>query len=86
MSLSARQTEILRRLGYGQSVTDIAEALGIAVKTVSTHRARLLEKLHLPHTASLIRYAIRHGYSPDDPDEPAERRALRIGGAEDTGE
>ncbi len=47
-------------LGSGKSVSQIAEELIISVKTVSTYRTRLLEKLNLSTTAELIRYAIEN--------------------------
>ena len=42
-------------------MTAIADALSISVKTVSTHKARILQKLGLGGTAELVRYAIEHG-------------------------
>lgn len=62
-SLSDRELEVLEHLGSGKTVTDIAEDLSLSVKTVSTYRARLLEKLRLRTTADLIRYAIEHRLS-----------------------
>lgn len=56
--LSARELEVLRLLGSGHTPTDIGERLGISVKTVSTYRTRILEKLELENTAELIRYAV----------------------------
>ncbi len=56
--LSDRELEVLRLLGKGRSVKEIGAALGLSVKTVSTYRTRLLEKLALKSTADLIRYAI----------------------------
>ena len=58
--LSDREYQILKLLGAGQSPTDIAEQLHLSVKTVSTYRTRVLEKLNLHTTADLIRYAIEH--------------------------
>ncbi|MDO8546258.1 MAG: response regulator transcription factor [Nitrospirales bacterium] len=59
-TLSVREHEVLCRIGEGQSVTDIAEALALSVKTVSTYRARVLDKMRLKSTADLIRYALKH--------------------------
>jgi len=59
-TLSGREHEVLCRIGEGQSLTDIAEALAISVKTVSTYRARVLDKMRLKSTADLIRYALQH--------------------------
>lgn len=58
--LSNRELEVLRLLGRGRSVSRIADEIALSVKTVSTYRARLLEKLRLTSTAELIRYAIEH--------------------------
>lgn len=57
-ALSDRELEVLRLLGQGKTVSEIAEGLALSVKTVSTYRARLLDKLRLHTTAELIRYAI----------------------------
>ncbi|MEN9420400.1 MAG: hypothetical protein RI988_4021 [Pseudomonadota bacterium] len=59
--LSDRELEVLRRLVAGQRLTEIAEALHLSVKTVSTHKSRVHEKLQLPTMAGLIRYGIDHG-------------------------
>jgi len=58
--LSPRERDIMRRLVAGQRPTDIAQALGLSVKTVSTHKCRIQEKLQLPNLAALIRYGIEH--------------------------
>jgi len=58
--LSDRELEVLLRLAKGESVSSIAGALSLSVKTVSTYRSRVLEKLGLAGTADLIRYAIDH--------------------------
>ena len=47
--------------GVGKTTTAIADLLSLSVKTVSTYRARILEKLQLETTSELIRYAIDHG-------------------------
>lgn len=59
-ALSDREHEVLRLLGQGKSVKEIAGALNLSSKTVSTYRTRLLEKLELTSTAELIRYAVEH--------------------------
>lgn len=56
--LSNREFQILRLIGEGKRLTDIAELLGSSVKTVSTHRRRILDKMNLETTAQLIRYVI----------------------------
>lgn len=60
-TLSDREFQVMRLLASGKTVTDIAKELSLSVKTVSTYRARILEKLLLENTADIIRYAIEHG-------------------------
>lgn len=59
--LSDRELEVLRRLVAGERMTDIAIALHLSVKTISTHKTRIQDKLQLPSTAALIRYGLEHG-------------------------
>jgi DNA-binding NarL/FixJ family response regulator len=65
LTLSDREYEILRRIVAGRTVTEIAAALSVSVKTVSTHKARILQKLNLSGTADLVRYALEHGLADD---------------------
>jgi DNA-binding NarL/FixJ family response regulator len=58
--LSDREFEVLRLLGVGQSVTDIARALNLSPKTVSTHRTHILEKTGLQSNADIVQYVIAH--------------------------
>lgn len=60
-ALSERELQVFLRLAAGESVTDIAEGLHLSVKTISTYRTRLLEKLNVSSNAELASYAIRHG-------------------------
>jgi two-component system, NarL family, invasion response regulator UvrY len=57
-TLSERELQVLCRLARGQTVTEIADELALSIKTVSTYRTRLLEKLALRNTAELIHYAL----------------------------
>lgn len=59
--LSNREMEVLQRLVAGERLTDIAQALHLSVKTVSTHKAHVLEKLQLPNLAALVRYGMEQG-------------------------
>ena len=59
-ALSDREFEVLRLLVEGLGPTDIGEKLHLSVKTVSTHKTRILEKLNLGSTAELVRYALDH--------------------------
>jgi two-component system, NarL family, invasion response regulator UvrY len=58
--LSDREYQVFQLLVGGKSVGDIADALNLSVKTVSTHKARILEKMAMTSTAELVRYAITH--------------------------
>ena len=57
-ALSDREFQVLRMMASGKTVSIIATDMGLSVKTISTYRARLLEKLHLKNNAELVRYAI----------------------------
>lgn len=59
--LSARERQVLQLVGEGKSTKRIAAHLGISVKTAESHRARLMKKLDMHETASVVRYAIRRG-------------------------
>ena len=59
--LSDRELDVLRRLAAGARPTDIARALHISIKTVSTYKSRILERMQLPNTAAMIRYALEQG-------------------------
>lgn len=59
-SLSDREFTVLLRIGAGRSVSEIADELGLSVKTVSTYRTRILEKMNMENNAELIRYVIDH--------------------------
>jgi DNA-binding NarL/FixJ family response regulator len=59
--LSDREFEVMRRLGSGLTVSQIATELAISAKTVSTYRARILEKMAVDTNAELVRYAARYG-------------------------
>ncbi|MBM4132667.1 MAG: response regulator transcription factor [Nitrospira sp.] len=59
-TLSNREDEVFRLLAAGKTVTDVGHQLALSVKTVSTHRTRILKKLRLTTTAELIRYAIQN--------------------------
>ncbi len=59
-SLSGREFEVLRLIGSGKTVSQIAEMLHLSVRTVSTYLARILEKMSMKTTAELINYAVRN--------------------------
>ena len=60
-SLSHREYEVFELLAAGRSVTEVSEQLSLSVSTVSTYRARILEKLRVDSTAAVIRYAAQRG-------------------------
>jgi DNA-binding NarL/FixJ family response regulator len=59
-ALSDREFEVMRLLVEGLGPTEIGERLHLSVKTVSTHKTRILEKLNVGSTAELVRYALEH--------------------------
>lgn len=59
--LTIRERQVLQLIAEGKSTRDIAGLLGISMKTAESHRTRLMQKLDIHETATLVRYAIRHG-------------------------
>lgn len=66
--LTEREFEVFRLIAFGTSVTEIAGRLNLSAKTISTHKANLMQKMSLKNQSELIRYAIRHGVA--EPLEP----------------
>ena len=60
-TLSDREYEVMARIASGKTVTEIAEELSLSAKTISTYRARVLEKLGVKNSAAIVQYAIRNG-------------------------
>jgi two-component system invasion response regulator UvrY len=60
-NLSDREYQVLKLLGSGKKVSEIAAALSLSVKTVSTYRTHILEKMKLKNNAELIYYVIQNG-------------------------
>ncbi|MCK9408105.1 MAG: response regulator transcription factor [Bacteroidetes bacterium] len=58
--LSDREFQVLKLIASGKTVSEIGEALSLSVKTVSTYRARILEKLNLTSNSELTRYAMQN--------------------------
>lgn len=58
-TLSDREFTVLRMIGEGSSTGDIADQLHLSVRTISTYRERIKEKLHLKNAAELVRFAVR---------------------------
>jgi DNA-binding NarL/FixJ family response regulator len=59
--LSDREYEVLCLIASGQTVSDIAQSIHLSVTTISTYRARILDKMNLKNNAELTRYALQHG-------------------------
>lgn len=68
--LTDREYQVLLLLARGQGVSDIGRLLSLSVKTVSTHKTRIQEKMGLANTAELIHYAIRHQLVDDAEGSP----------------
>ena len=62
--LTAREREVLQLVAEGKTTKEIASILGISFKTAESHRTRIMEKLNIHETASLVRYAVRRGLVP----------------------
>ncbi|CAN7795412.1 response regulator transcription factor [Caballeronia sp. LjRoot34] len=58
--LSDREFDVFRRIAAGETITEIAQALSVSTKTVSTYKTRILHKMQMPHEAALVRYAVRN--------------------------
>lgn len=66
-SLSNREFQVLQWIAQGRSVGDIAQGLSLSANTISTYRARILQKLQLGNNVELAAYATRHGLLPAEP-------------------
>jgi DNA-binding NarL/FixJ family response regulator len=64
--LSDRELEVFRRICRGQTISEIADALCVSTKTVSTYKTRILEKMQMPHDIALVQYAMRHKVFDED--------------------
>ena len=59
-NLSDREFEVLKRIASGQPLTEIADQLSLSVKTISTYRSRILNKIGLKNNSDIVRYAMNH--------------------------
>jgi DNA-binding NarL/FixJ family response regulator len=59
--LTARERQVLQLIAEGKSTKDVASLLGVSVKTAESHRSRLMQKLDIHETATLVRYAVKRG-------------------------
>lgn len=79
--LTDRELEVFRCILAGQRISEISRILHLSVKTVSTHKTRILQKMQLDSTAALIRYGLEHQLFPDpalqvDPHHAAAQASL----------
>lgn len=74
-SLSDREFEVFCLMVEGASVTDVAERLNLSAKTVSTHKARILQKMNMQSLAQLVRYAVEHGIVGDGEGNAGESKS-----------
>jgi two-component system, NarL family, response regulator NreC len=59
--LTSRERQVLQLIAEGKSTKEVASILGVSVKTAESHRSRLMQKLDIHETASLVRYAVKRG-------------------------
>ena len=64
--LTDRERETLQQIAEGRSTKEIADTMGVSVKTIETHRHNIMEKLNLHSVAELTKYAIREGLTSVD--------------------
>lgn len=58
--LSDREYQVFRMIAVGASISEIAAVLGLSVKTISTHKTRIFQKMGISNPSDLVRYALRH--------------------------
>ena len=66
--LSPREREVLQLVVESKSSAEMSRILGISAKTIDTHRSRLMKKLDIRNISDLIKFGLRHGFTP--PEEP----------------
>lgn len=64
--LTGREREVLQQLSEGRTTKEMADSMGVSVKTVETHRRNIMEKLNIHSVAGLTKYAIREGITSVD--------------------
>jgi len=69
--LTSRERQVLALIAEGQSNKAVARQLGIGVRTIETHRERIMDKLNIHSIAGLTQFAIRNGVIPIDGPRPA---------------
>lgn len=71
--LSDREYEVLLYIGEGKTMTEIANQLSLSIKTVSTYRSRILDKMHLKSNSDLVKYILLHDLAPGGADPTVSR-------------
>jgi two-component system response regulator NreC len=61
--LSQRERQVLQLIAEGKSTREVAQLLGVSVKTAESHRTHIMKKLRINQTAGLVRYALQRGLS-----------------------
>ncbi len=61
LALSRREMELFLALAKGARLTEVAAAMDVSIKTASTYRSRVLEKMKMPHNSAMTHYALAHG-------------------------
>jgi DNA-binding NarL/FixJ family response regulator len=74
--LSNREFEVFRQIVEGRRMTEVAERMSLSIKTVSTHKARILEKLAVSGTADLVRYALSRQIFADEAVDPLQANTI----------
>jgi DNA-binding NarL/FixJ family response regulator len=74
LPLSSREREVIQLLAEGKSNKEVAKVLHLSVKTVETHRAKIMHKLDLHSIGDLIRYALRHNIAASQPSTQSPTR------------
>jgi len=59
--LSGRELQVFLRLAHGETVGHVADGMSLSVKTISTYRTRVMEKMHLASNSDLTYYALKNG-------------------------
>jgi two-component system invasion response regulator UvrY len=67
-TLSDREYEVLLYIGEGKTMTEIAGQLSLSIKTVSTYRSRILDKMRLSSNSDLVKYILLHDLEPGGAD------------------
>jgi DNA-binding CsgD family transcriptional regulator len=76
--LSVREEQVLRRLAWGATHQEVADALELSVKTIETHKANAARKLRLRNRQELVLYAVKSGWLTLEPVTAVEQRIAEL--------